>query len=403
MYRIGIVILAGVWSISAYSGSIGTAQCVDSIDQLKPPSKTWPVSIFQKKMDRVRVELYHVFNTKPSDQEHREGIRNVRSLSRGRRNLIDLHDIHRLKNIFINSLEENQSRYDAGTARTIAFILSEYILHDPEILSLFIRILSDPEYLKLSNASAYSHLLVREVVVSVLKDYVERRPEILSLLKDQLTEGDFYIDYPNAHKNQTTFLQTAVESIIRDVGQLVARDSSVMYSLFKRLALLYGNKLPSAEDAALVEKYRITIKTIREQFKPEHVFLLAQNESESIRSALVKFFTRDFHFPSKEILTEVEKLLVYQQQPYVRETGILILAGRELAGKGNEPYINHNFEESIEWLQPPTIAPSRLNETNMRLIYELSQRDVSFRVRKLAQDVDKLVENRTDIRGYRIK
>ena len=401
MYKLWILILVGVWSILVQAGS-GPSQCVDLIDQLEK-RRSWPQSIFQDKIDRIKTELVLIFNTKPGDSNHTEGIKSVRSLSKGRMNLINLHDVRRLKDIFIRSLNEGESRYDAGTARTLVLILSEYIPQEPEILPVFSKILDDPQYLKLSSSSAYSHLLVKEVVVSALKDYVEEHPELLSLLERQLTEmDDFYIGYPNAHKNQTAFLQTAVESIITDVGQLVTRYPDVIYSLFKRLSLLYENKLTSYEDAALIEKYRITIKTIREQLKPEHIFRLAQNENESIRTALVKFFTRDFHFPSKEILEEVEKLLVYKQQPYVRETGILILAGRELAGKGKEPYVQHNFDEPIEWLQPPTIAPSRLTEANMRLIYELSQDDKIFNVRRLAQEVVKLVEeNREDIR-YRI-
>ena len=417
MVRIGVLILIGILSISAYGG-MGRSECEELFSEEGEQDlyfsqqdysasksrfhKKWPNFIFKRKKEQVQELLRVIFSTKMDDSRHRESIEKMLSIVQNWPGILEKSDIERLESLFIHStMKRNRFHYDTSTARLFALILKESIPQDSSILFLFAQILREPQHLWFFNASTYSHLLVREIAVSVLRNYVEGYPEFLSLLERQLTEmGDFYIDYPNAHKNQTMLLQTAVENIVTDVGQLASRYPSVMLSLFKRLFLLYENKSSSYEDSALIEKHRITIKMIREHFQPSHILFLARNENENVRKALVKFFTRDFHSLSPEILEEVEKLLVYQQQAYVREAGISILAGRELSGKGNEPYISHHFEESIERLQPPTIAPSRLSPGSMRLIYELSQRDSNSNVRQLAQQVVDLTRNRKDLKGY---
>ena len=422
MGRIKVIILIGGLSISAQGSSSG-AVCSDVFEKLTEGNhsltgrpdhlghKRWPEYIFRSKRQKIKDALNVVFNTKMNHPEHVDEIMNIWSLSQGRPDLIDLTDVHRLKELFIQSMMKiSQTHYSAITVRTLVLILKRYIYKDSEIVFLFMRILNDPAYLQLSNFSNYSHLLIREVVVSALRDYIEYRSsavsslgilvEIRYLLEKQLTEmGDFYIHYPSAYKNQSTLLETAVVNIVENVGSLTPLYPSVMESLFKRLALLYDNKSSAHEDSALIEKRRITIRMIRKHLEPDHIFQLARNEDSDLR-ALVQFFTRDFHSPSPEILEEVEKLLVYQQLHYIREIGISILAGRELAGKSDEPYVSHHFEESVEWLQPPTIAPSRLNPGNMRLIYELSQRDENSSVRQLAQRVVDLTRNREDLKGY---
>ena len=417
MVRIKVIILIGGLSISA-QGSSSRTDCPSLLDRLAGvrevdrSHKRWPDFVFRNKKQRIRNHLHIVFNTDMSHPEHIDGIMNIWTLSQGRPDLIDIKDVHRLRDLFIKSMvQRTPVHYEASTARTLALILKMYI-YDSEIVSLFRDILTAPRFLQLSNFSNYSHLLVLEVMVSALRDYMEHhRPsatlqlgilvEIRDLLEKQLTEmDDFYIQYPNAYKNQSTLLETAVVNIVEDIGNLTPLYPSVIESLFKRLALLYANKSSVHEDSALIEKHRITIRMIRTHLEPDHIFSLARSTDSDLRSALVQFFTRDFHSPSPEILEEVEKLLVYQQQYFVRETGVSILAGRELAGKGDEPYVSHQFKESVEWLQPPTTAPSRLNPGNMRLIYELSQRDENSSVRQIAQQVVDLTRNREDLEGY---
>lgn len=340
-------------------------------------------------------------NTDAVDLKHEASISALLKLVRENPALLSSDAVRWLFSFFEKSMNESLSKeevqkytYNPQTARNfLEILLISYHHREAEyLLDLFKKILEYPDKMRFAgNPSRFEHIPIVSLIMRFLKNDVDLFPELLTLFKALLTRMlDPYTASPNTYMNQPVLIEKAVESIVSYTAQFVSKDPRIMESLFERLSMLYSIKHPVRFDHALIEYRHTTIESIIRELRAGHIFSLTAGSSD-IREAVIVFFTRDFHHPSKEILDELEKFLALEHAPELQTASIKILAARELAGE-TAPYAAAHFESRAKWVQSPRTAPSRLTPRIVRKIRKLAHESPVTQVRSLAQEVMWFVE-----------
>ena len=395
-------------------GLIGDVVQVPPPSELKVtmPNKSWLRRPVARKFEKVKNAVDTMMNTSTSDPKHIQSISSLLEYSREDHELLidDVVDV--LLSYFVQSINrdlevENKEsiQYDVQTSQQLLetlitvykktknykiFSLLKYILENPSERLVFSR-----------NPSKFDHIPIVDRIVQTLKDDVNERPEILRLFGRLLTDlEDFYITYANAYMNQSVFMEQAVESIVVNIALFVNRDPNILHDLFERLSLLYDRKHPVRHDHSRIEYRHATIESIKRHLKPRHIPFLMTTGNVKVLQTLVRFFTRDFHFPSKKIIQQIADFIrplsnsYFLERPHtdqIQMASMQILAARELAGE-TDPYAEANFKGRARWVQPPTIAPSRLTSKIHKQIRRLLEApDSSPEVRGLAQKIIEII------------
>ena len=370
----------------------GGVRVQTQLDKLVPSER--------RKVEKVMNIVTVMQNTDAADSKHVLSVSDLLKLSKENPELLSPDIVEFLYDLFKKSMDRSLSEkarkqfvYDFQTSRNLLETLLMAYQHNkeayPQLLELFKEMLEQPTRMQFAgNPSRYAHIPMISTIVRFFKDDTE----ILAVfrLKKLLTQMEgFYITSESAYVNQSVFMERALESIVINVSRFVKQDPYIMMELFERLAMLYERTHPIRHDHALIEYRHVTIESIIRELKARHIPLLIENPH--IHGALILFFTRDFHHPSKKILNRIKSLL-WKSSDELQKIGIQILSARELSGETASSYVSTTFEGRAKWVQPPRTAPSRLTPSIVRRIKELALTAPSVEVRALAQKVVQFVE-----------